>query len=449
VATGWTNAPCPPGSDPNEPCVNNFATVRYNTDGSVDTTFNGDGAVLTTFQNGPPRANNRAWAIAIQPDQKIIVCGDSEAPIPEGDLNFALVRYNTDGTVDTSFGVNGGVLTTFSDPAIHSADECHSVVIQPDGKIVAVGFTNASITGPHLKSTNNFAMARYTPDGKLDSSFGVNGGRIIDFFFTAGGPLGAGPDLSHSEAYGVALQQDGKIVMAGYSDAPGRPQMSDPQKADVNFALVRLNPDLSDDTKFGDNSFDPGKVLTEFRDLPNGDHSDDYGRAVAIQQDGKIVVAGYSNAPNGEDLNFALARYNPNGVIDITFGGAGTLSPGRVLTDFRQLPDGSQPNDSASSVVIQNDQKIVAAGFTQSPNGDLNFALARYNTDGIIDVGYGSSHILDPGRVMTDFGSMPNQTDEQIWGIALQADGKIVAVGQTDAPTPPGDENYGLARYWP
>jgi uncharacterized delta-60 repeat protein len=377
------------------------------------------------------------------------VCGDSDAPDPGGDLNFALVRYNTDGTIDTGFGTNGGVLTTFSDPAIHSADECHAVVIQPDSKIVAVGFTNASISGnPHLKHFNNFAMARYTPDGKLDSTFGVNGGRIIDFFFTPGGPLGAGPDLSDSQAYGVALQQDGKIVMAGFSNAPGRPQVSDPQRADVNFAVVRLNPDLSDDTKFGDNSFDPGKVLTEFRDLVSGDHSNDYGRAVAIQKDGKIVVAGYSNAPNG-DLNFALARYNLNGVIDTTFGGAGTLSPGRVLTDFRQLPDGRQPNDSASSVVIQNDQKIVAAGFSESPNGDLNFALARYNTDGIIDVTYGSSHILDPGRVMTDFGSMPNQAAEQIWGIALQTDGKIVAVGQSNAPIPPGDENYALARYWP
>jgi uncharacterized delta-60 repeat protein len=223
-------------------------------------------------------------------------------------------------------------------------------------------------------------------------------------------------------------------VAAGTSDSPN---------GDNNFALVRYHPNPtppgssvpeSIDTTFGDNTQQPGRVLTDFRPLENGQRSTDVITAIAIQADGKIVAAGYSDSPNG-DWNFALVRYNPNGVIDTSFGD-NTQQPGRVLTDFRALADGRRSDDFAQAIALQADGKIVVAGRSNSPNGDDNFALVRYLPNGVIDTSFGDN-TQQPGRVLTDFRGFT----EQIRAIAVQADGKIVAAGFSNAPSgvgPPG-----------
>jgi uncharacterized delta-60 repeat protein len=156
--------------------------------------------------------------------------------------------------------------------------------------------------------------------------------------------------------------------VAGRSNSPN---------GDENFALVRYNANGTIDTSFGDNTQQPGRVLTDFRAITPDQRTGDEINALALQADGKIVAAGSSNSPNG-DQNFALVQYNANGVIDTSFGD-NTQQPGRVLTDFRALPDNRRSTDEANAIALQADGKIVAAGSSDSPNGDLNFALVRYH----------------------------------------------------------------------
>ncbi|HJZ23303.1 MAG TPA: hypothetical protein VJ201_02510, partial [Candidatus Babeliales bacterium] len=244
----------------------------------------------------------------------------------------------------------------------------------------------------------NFALARYTPTGILDSGFGSGGLVITDF--------GSFTDIGQS----IAIQPDGKIVVAGYTTAI--PNLNNFAIDPANFALARYTPTGTLDSGFGSG----GIVITDFG-------SDDSGNSVAIQSDGKIIVAG-STASGPNLYNFALARYTPIGTLDSGFG-----SGGLVITDFGSFFDIGQ------SIAIQPDGKIVAAGYTASGPNPNNFALARYTPTGILDSGFGSE-----GLVITDFGSFDIGNS-----IAIQPDGKIVAAGYTGSG--PNLINFALARY--
>ncbi|MBI4336543.1 MAG: IPTL-CTERM sorting domain-containing protein [Chloroflexi bacterium] len=285
--------------------INDFTLARYNADGSLDLSF-GTGGKVSTDLGG----DDRGHSIAIQGDGRIVVAGVSNTG---GTYDFALARYNADGTLDTSFGAGGKVATDFG-----GDDGGYSVAVQGDGKIVVAGY---SYTG----GTLNFALARYNASGSLDASFGTGGKVATDF---------GGHDYGRS----VAIQGDGRIVVAGYSNTGGT----------LNFALARYNASGSLDASFGTG----GKVATDFGGY-------DYGRSVAIQGDGRIVVAGAASS------NFAVARYNANGSLDASFG-----TGGKVTTDFGG-------DDAGYSVAIQSDGRIVVAGHSTA-GGTLDFALARY-----------------------------------------------------------------------
>jgi uncharacterized delta-60 repeat protein len=333
-----------------------FALTRYNSDGSLDTTFDGDGKVTTNLGSSHDEANS----LAIQSDGKIVVAGYSYA----GSLaDFALARYNSNGSLDTTFDGDGKVTTDFG-----AGDSAYSVAIQSDGKIV-VGGTSYSYNG-----SGNFALTRYNSNGSLDTTFDGDGKVTTD--------LGS----SHDEAYSLAIQSDGKIVVAGSSY----------NGSNWDFALARYNSDGSIDTTFdGD-----GKVTTAVGSF------DDTARSLAIQSDGKIVVAGSSH--NGSNWDFALVLYNSNGSLDTTFDFDGKVTTA-VGSSF----------DYAYSVAIQSDGKIVVAG--RILNGsNWDFALTRYNSDGSLDTTFDGD-----GKVTTDVGS----SDDEANSLAIQSDGKIVVAG--------------------
>jgi uncharacterized delta-60 repeat protein len=251
------------------------------------------------------------------------------------------------------------------------------VALQGDGKIVVVGGAGGS----------DFALARYNPNGSLDTSFSGDGKQTTDF---------GGGDF----ADGVALQGDGRIIAVGSSapDGGGR-----------DFALARYNPNGSLDTSFSGD----GKQTTDF-----GSFSGAAG--VAIQGDGKIVAVG--DAGGGTvGFDFGLARYNANGTLDTSFSG-----DGKQTTDFGR-------SSGAAGVAIQGDGKIVAVGATSSSPYD--FALARYNLNGSLDTSFSGD-----GKQTTGFGSSSAAT-----AVALQADGKIVAVGSGQGFTQSLD--FAIARY--
>ena len=314
---------------------NDFAMVRYNTNGSLDTTFDGDGKLITDVQGRVDKATD----VAIQSDGKILVAGYSNN---ENNSDFALVRYNSNGSLDPTFDGDGKATTAFGS----ADDSANSLAIQHDGKIVVVG---VSFNGIHT----DFALARYNANGSLDTTFDGDGRITTDF--------GATPDAAMS----VAIQNNGSIVVAGVGGTLDE------------FELARYNIDGSLDTSFdGD-----GKVTTSI------EVSYDMAYGLAIQSDGMIVVAGGSQGIR--DNNFALARYNTNGSLDMSFDGDGT-----VTTDI------ATSTDIAQSVAIQSDGKIVVAGSSNNPSLVHDFALARYNQDGSLDETFD-----EDGKVITSFGS--------------------------------------------
>jgi uncharacterized delta-60 repeat protein len=336
-----------------------FALARYNRDGTLDSTFGGSGRVTTRFTVGSAFARD----VAIQGDGKIVAGGDVGLP-----GRFALARYNRHGSLDATFGGDGKVITRF----MAGSASAEGVAIQANGKIVAAG----------LAGDGRFALARYLTNGTLDTTFGGDGKVTTRFI------------VGSANAFDVAIQQDGKIVVAG--TAGGR------------FALARYNHDGTLDVTFGGD----GRVITRFTSGAEG------ARGVAIQGDGKIVAAGYISAGLvGGFGEFALARYDTDGTLDTTFDG-----DGKVTTDL------TPGLDYANDVAIQQDGRIVAAGFAADVE---RFGLARYEVNGALDTTFSGD-----GEVTTNFTPGFDEAD----GVAIQGNGKIVAVGGAGG-------RFALARY--
>jgi uncharacterized delta-60 repeat protein len=364
-----------------------FALVRYDTNGIPDAAFGAAGAAQAEFAGG----NDQAEAVARQPDGKLVAAGWAATDSTSSDIEFAIARFNADGTLDSTFSGDGKATTNFTS----SADFGYDVAIDAAGRILVVGTAGLDSFGG---TVGDFALARYNPDGTPDVTFGPDGKKVIDF---------AGSPSSQDIAYGVAVQSDGKTVVAGTAgrDTAGSTHVRD-------FALTRLNADGSLDTGFGSS----GRATTEFP-LKGSDIS-----SVALAADGKIIAAG--RAGGGANADFALARYLPNGVLDSAFDGDGTTT-----VDF--FGGGDEANDV---VIDPLEGKIVAAGFAQ-PDSALRFALARFNTDGSLDTGFGTS-----GKVVTQIGTVAlNHTQGR--AVAMQDDGKIVLAGATQSV------RFGLARY--
>ena len=354
-----------------------FALARYNADGSLDATFDGDGQVTTDFGTNGDIAN----AVAIQSsDGKIVVAGFAN-------FDIALARYNTNGSLDSTFGTGGKVLRR-----INSNCKATAVAIQPiDGKIVVAG--NA-FTG----SGNNFAVARFNTDGTPDGSFGSGG--AVSIHFTA---------LPVEFGNAMLLQDNGQIVVVGqaYSNLNG---------ALNDFLVARYDSNGDVDTSFGTGGF----RQIDFN--PN----EEAARAVVQQRDGKLLAAGFTFQNNTGD--FALARLDVSGNLDPTFG-----IGGKQTTDFASGPGNG---DQATAILIQpgsmlSKDKILLGGYAFiGPNYD--FALARYTIDGVLDNKFGKN-----GKLSTAIG--PGDTSDRIAGLARQSDGKIVAAG--------GSGLFALTRY--
>jgi uncharacterized delta-60 repeat protein len=300
--------------------------VRYNADGSLDTTFNGNGIYI--YSGGG--SNVAAQKIAVLPDGKFLVAGYGGAtqkgnPVPYKSFLFKFAGTGTDAT----FG-SGGLVVTQASGHI----QAYSIALQPDGKIVVGGKRSNN-----LALVFNLSVARYKPDGTLDESFG-SGGMIYR------------TNENLSEAVEILIQPDGKIVAVSsvFADSNAR-----------DFAVLRLNPDGSPDAGFGTN----GKVVTHVTDLS------DVARAGALQPNGKIIVAGYSYnyAPGGVFPNPILLRYNPDGSLDRTFGIGGIV----------RTPSGASLTDT---IIDEKGKILVTASLFYSDNVPPGFKVLRYLANG-------------------------------------------------------------------
>ena len=306
--------------------LGNFKVARYNPNGSLDTSF-GDGGIVTTIFP----AGSYASDVALQSDGKIIAAGTVFVDFIIGessDTDFALARYNPDGTPDATFGSNGQVTTDF----LGFEDDAFSILIQPDGKIVAVGSANDPAT------FYDFAAARYLSNGAIDTTFGVAGKVRTDF-----------GDQNFDRARSAALQPDGRIVAAGFAISHGGGVQ--------NFAVARYTSNGILDTTFSRD----GRTQIDFGTCCQS------ATKVLLESDGKIIAVGGASGESSDD-DFLLARLSPRGTLDNTFG-----IGGEVRTSFGDL------NGGANGAALQSDGKIVAVGFQATfSNQFANFALARY-----------------------------------------------------------------------
>jgi uncharacterized delta-60 repeat protein len=363
-----------------------FTVARFNSNGSLDESFGSNGMVITRFETYTFSAS----AIAIQPDGKIVVTGDFYGVQPNGSHleDFVVLRLNSDGSPDTGFGKNGEAITDFG-----LQDASKALLLQPDGKIVVGGST--SISRPDLE------LARYNPDGSLDKTFNSTGMVVT--------PNNNGADSFNA----MVLQADGKIVVAGNKYT----------SKDTDGLLIRYNRDGSIDQSFGVD----GRVITDFGTF-------DYIRNLQVQSDGKILVAGSQRkeyfAYDGAGI--ILGRFNSNGSLDPSFA-----NNGKLIATFNNYAE-------AYSAVVQSDGKILIAGTTGpgDPNYSyslLDFLAVRYNPDGTLDNDFG-----DGGKVITDFGRL-----ERARAAAIDAKGNIVLAGYTGDYTWDGFDqaDFALARY--
>lgn len=365
IAAGYSN------SGTQSSLLVDFAVARYHPDGSLDTTFSGDGKVITDFGS----IGDYATGALLQPDGKIVVCGRTYINV-NSNRGSAIARYNPDGSLDNTFDGDGkvtyDVFSNFDDVILDCA-------IQPDGKIVVAGYGYSG-------SDNVFIVLRFNPSGSLDTAFGTGG--LSTFVFGS----------STVRCIDVVVLSGGKILTLGYVD-----------NITNDFALVQLNSNGQLDNTFGTG----GWVTTDLAG------ADDYGEAIAVQPDGKIIAAGYT----GNILTvtqFAMVRYLPSGAIDASFG-----VNGRVTTAFGGV------SDQAYAIALQPDSKILLVG--RANNGTNDFGIARYNNNGMLDSTFDSD-----GKVTVAIGS----NHEEAFGVALQPDGKIVVGGRAEI----SDDDFALIR---
>jgi uncharacterized delta-60 repeat protein len=345
-----------------------FCLVRYGLDGVPDPTLNGTGKAIVPIRSDI----DRAFAVALH-EQEIVLAGFSRQ---SGKDEFAVARLDASGALDPTFDGDGKATT-----AIGSlTDQARAVAVQADGKIVVAGFT---LTG----ANRDLALVRYTTTGALDPTFDGDGRRTLG--------VGTGDD----EAGAITIQPDGKIVVAGYA-ADG---------SQHDFVVARFLTGGGLDPAFNGGS--PLRItFGTGNELANG---------VALQPDGKIVVAGYARV--GTVFHFAVARLLADGTLDATFDGDGKLTTAIGSTS------------QASSVAVDPTGRLVVAGFARIAGND-DFALARYNADGTLDGNFA-------GGVVTL--AIGNGVDAAS-AVAAQRDGKIVLAGSKRTAN---DDDFAVVRY--
>jgi uncharacterized delta-60 repeat protein len=373
---------------------NNFLLLRYTAAGALDNTFGTGGIVWVSSVSA------RAYGMAVQPDGKLVLVGW----ITPANRDFCIMRFNSDGSLDAGFGTGGQVVT----PIGTENDEARNVAIQSDGKIVVTGFsTNAA-------HNTDFVVVRYTSSGSLDGSFGTGG--IVK------------TDINNFDAAeGIAINSTtGAITIAGSSNEDSQdPNYSNTGSGD--FTVVRYTSAGALDGSFGVG----GKAIFDI-----GAGTYDEAHSLAVQPDGKLVVAGITKrgSTNSGNSDAAVIRLTTAGALDGTFGTAG-----KAIANYT----GFNSDDDCHSVTLQNDGKIVIGGsvdaFTDpKPYG---FMLMRFTTAGALDVTFDGDGkaAVDLAPTDNDFGYVVALNGNRIYLAGTSGDPRDLAIAafQNDATALP------------
>ena len=297
-----------------------FMLARFYADGRLDSSFAQNGFAIIDISS-----DDRAFSIDLQNDDKIIIAGF----VNINNWDFAVLRFNSNGLLDNTFGNNGIVINDFDG----DIDVAFSIKTQSDSKIIACGWTFSNASW-------NFAIIRYNSDGSLDQNFGNKGIVITDV------------DNVYNTSHSIAIQEDGKYVVTGYRYFR--------ERLDTDILLVRYNSDGSIDQSFGVNGFVTKDI----------NRNEDFAWDVIIQSDERILVTGYTKSDSSK--NVVTLRFNNNGQIDSTFGDSGV-----IITSIFGF------DEEGRHLALQNDGKILVTGY--SFNGvDQDLFILRINPDGNI-----------------------------------------------------------------
>jgi uncharacterized delta-60 repeat protein len=372
-----------------------FAIWRYNTDGTLDNTFDGDGyAMHANAATVAPSRVERGTAGALQADGKIVAVGYGDNST---DYDLVVWRYNTNGSLDNTFD-GDGFANFHNATGGNNVDEGYGVAIQTDGKIVVVGRI--------MTAAGNYDLAvwRLNTNGSLDNTFDGDGFRSHN---SAAGGNG------HDIGTGVVIQSDSKIVVVGASRNGG---------GNDDLVVWRFNPDGSLDNTFDGDGY-------AVHNGAAGGNSTDYGRGIALQTDGRILVVG--NSHNGANDDLAVWRFNADGSLDNTFDGDGYV--------VHNSAAGGNGGDYGLGVAVQADSRIIIAGYSRNAGGNEDLAVWRYNPAGTLDATFDGDgyavHNSAAGGNSHDYGC----------GVAVQTDGRFVVVGYSFNGA--GDEDLALWRF--
>ncbi|WP_207513373.1 T9SS type A sorting domain-containing protein [Longitalea luteola] len=367
--------------------TNEFMTlVRYLPNGTLDASF-GTGGIVNLREDDAENNNAVPFAITVLNDNSILVAGFSY----DATKDFALLKLQQNGTPDPAFGTDGWVLT----PIGAGHDEARAITVQSDGKILVAGFS-------HNGTNNDFAVVRYEADGDLDGGFGTGG--IVTTAISG-----------NDEAAGVAVQQDGKIIVGGTSN----------KGPNGDYTAVRYNANGT-----LDNSYGTGGIATI--DIANGGAgSNDECYAMILQVDGKLLMTGESYPIAVTNNDIATIRLTTTGIPDATFNGDGNTD-GIIVFDYATNPTVNSDEDGRS-IALQSDGKIIIGGGLEPIGEDFRFLLLRYNTNGILD----AASFDGDGIVNADL------TADEEFGYAVHLyDGRIYLSGGTGDP-----RNFILAAF--
>ena len=332
--------------------------------GTLDATWGGTGQVATSVSG-----NSYATAMTLQPDGKVLVAGYCSGG---GNADFCATRYNTNGTLDLTWNGTGKVITAIT-PGANSADDfARAIALQPDGKVLLAGSCGTGTVASYTFGTR-FCATRYNADGTLDLTW--NGTGAVTTVVSTG--------LTYPDDYAnaIALQPDGKVLLAGACyDGTGFAN----QGNNYNFCAVRYNSNGTLDTTW--NSTGTVKTVIGIN-----------GKAFAatVFADGKVLLAGSCAAPN---YDFCSIRYTANGSLDVGWNGTG-----KVTTDF------AGGSDAAHAIAVQPDGKIVLAGRCTISNPTL--CAIRYDANGAVNK------------------KTTSETYGEAWAVAVQPDGKMLLAG--------------------
>lgn len=358
-----------------------ICVAKFTPAGALDPVFGGDGIVTTDLGGN---FDDLAYAIAMQPDGKIVVAGSTY----DGTGNkMCILRYRADGSLDPAFSSDGKLIIDFGGPD----DAARGIIIMGDGAIYVGGYRMEEVTATMYR--RNFAAVRVTTTGEFDAAFGGDG-KVATLF----------SEDRHASGFSMGVQPDGKVIMAGYSYVG--------TSANYQYALVRYNTDGS-----LDNTFDgDGMVL-----VPTGTALGE-ANAIQIQVDNKIVIAGKEWV--GFDTDFSLIRFNENGTLDNTFGTGG----------ITQITYGTGEEEAFTGLAMEWDGGIVATGY--KGNGtDRETVIMRFLANGTLDPAFGTG-----GKVNSNFSAEADQG----YAVIVQPDGKFLVAGYADGGP---DNDLAVMRY--